>query len=85
MTIKHIVTLAWGFPGVSVVENLPACSAEDVSSIPGLGRSPGEGNRNGVQYSCLGNSWTEESGRLQSTGLQKSWAGLATKHTHTHP
>ena len=64
MTIKHIVNLAWGFPAGYVGKNLPACSAEDVSSTPGLGRSPGEGNGNRVQYSCLGNSWTEESGRL---------------------
>ena len=38
----------------SVVENLPA-DAGDVSLIPGLGRSPGEGNGNPVQDSCLGN------------------------------
>ena len=30
------------------------CQAGDVGSIPGLGRSPGEGNGNPVQYSCLG-------------------------------
>ena len=43
-----------GLPGGSVVKNLPA-SAGDVGSIPGLGRSPGEGNSNPLQYSCLGN------------------------------
>ena len=32
-----------------------ACSAEDPGSIPGLGRSPGEGNGNPLQYSCLAN------------------------------
>ena len=32
-----------------------ACSAGDPGSIPGLGRSPGEGNGNPLQYSCLGN------------------------------
>ena len=47
-------TLGWDFPGGSVVKNLPA-SAGDASSIPGLGRSPGEGNGNPLQYSCLGN------------------------------
>ena len=40
--------------GVSAVKNLPA-NAGDVSSIPGMGRSPGEGNGNPLQYSCLGN------------------------------
>ena len=46
-----------GFPGGSVVKNLPANvgDAEDTSSIPGLGISPEEGNGNLLQYSCLGN------------------------------
>ena len=43
-----------GFPGDSVVENPPA-NAGDMGLIPGLGRSPGEGNGNPLQYSCLGN------------------------------
>ena len=42
------------FPGGSVVKNLSA-NAGDTGSIPGLGRSPGEGNGNSFQYSCLGN------------------------------
>ena len=37
-----------------MVKNLPA-NAGDTGSIPGLGRSPGEGNGNPFQYSCLGN------------------------------
>ena len=32
-----------------------ACNAEDQGSVPGLGRSPGEGNSNPLQYSCLEN------------------------------
>ena len=40
------------FPGVSVVKNPPA-NAGDAGLIPGLGRSPGEGNGNPLQYSCL--------------------------------
>ena len=44
-----------GFPGGSVVKNIPA-NAGDTSSIPGSGRSLGEGNGNPLQYSCLGNS-----------------------------
>ena len=43
-----------GFPGGSVVKNLPA-NAGDMGLIPGLGRSPEEGNGNQLQYSCLGN------------------------------
>ena len=33
-----------------------ACNVGDLSSVPGLGRSPGEGNDNALQYSCLENS-----------------------------
>ena len=44
-----------GFPGGSVVKNPPAI-AGDQGSIPGSGRSPGEGNGNLFQYSCLENS-----------------------------
>ena len=43
-----------GFPVGSVVKNPPA-NARDMDSIPGLGRSPGEGNGNPLQYSCLRN------------------------------
>ena len=45
-----------GFPGVTVVENLPANveSARDSGLIPGSGRPPGEGRGNPFQYSCLG-------------------------------
>ena len=42
------------FPGGSAVKNLPA-DAGDISSIPGSGRFPGEGNGNSLQYSCLEN------------------------------
>ena len=44
----------WGFPGGSEVKDLPA-SAGDTGLIPGLGRCPGEGNGNSLQYYCLGN------------------------------
>ena len=44
----------------------------DVGSIPGPGRSPGKGNGNSFQYSCLENPMDKESGRLQSTGSQNS-------------
>ena len=47
--------LIWGFPGGSDSEQ-SACNAGDLCSIPGLGRSPGEGNGYPRQYSCLENS-----------------------------
>ena len=43
-----------GFPGGSNRKE-PACNAGDLGSIPGLGRSPGEGNGNPLQDSCLEN------------------------------
>ena len=47
-----------GFPGGSAVENLPANARHkgNMSLIPGLERSPGVGNENTLQYSCLGNA-----------------------------
>ena len=62
---------AWrkGFPGGSAVKNPPA-KAEDAGSVPGRGRSPGEGNGNPLQYSCWEIPWTEEPIGLQSTGSQ---------------
>ena len=52
------------FCGGSVVKNLPA-SARDKGWIPGLGRSPREGNGNPLQYSCLGNP--KDRGAWQAT------------------
>ena len=43
----------------------------DAESIPGSGRSPGGGNGNPLQYSCLEIPWTEEVGGLQSIGVTK--------------
>ena len=51
---KLFHTCYQGFPGGAVVKNPPA-NAGDVGSIPGWGRSPGEGNGNPIQYSCLEN------------------------------
>ena len=45
----------WGFPGLSMVKNPPA-NAGDAGSIPGLGKSPGEGNGSPLQDSCLENT-----------------------------
>ena len=58
-----------GIEGGSVVKNLLANSG-NVDSIPGLGRSLGEGNGNPFQYSYLEILRTEEPGRLQFMGLQ---------------
>ena len=71
------------FPGGSDGKAF-AYNAEDLGSIPGSGRSPGVGNGNPLQYSCLENPWMEEPGRLQSMGPQRvehDWAtSLFTLH-----
>ena len=52
-----------------MVKNLPA-NVGELSSIPGLGRSPGEGNGTPLQYSCLENPMDRGPGGLQSMGSQ---------------
>ena len=47
-----LIRVMRGFPGGSAVRNLPA-NARDLGLTPGSGRSPGEGNGNPFQYSCL--------------------------------
>ena len=54
-TMKEETVFPWGFPGGSVVKNSPA-NAKDAGLIPGWGRSPGEGNGNPLQYSCMENT-----------------------------
>ena len=65
-------------PGGSVVKNPPA-NAGDLGSILMQGRYPGEINGNPLQYSCLGNPWTEEPGGLQSMGLQRAGHNIASE------
>ena len=65
------------FPRGSVLKNPPA-NAGDTGLIPGSRRSPGEGNGNPLQYSCLEIPGTEEPGGLMEfTGLQKSQTQLS--------
>ena len=62
-----------------------ACNAGDTGdegSIPGSGRSPGGGHGNPLQYSCWRIPRTEQPGRLQSIGSQKSWTRLKQLSTH---
>ena len=58
------------FPGGSVGKE-SACNPGDLVLIPGLGRSPGEGNGNPLQYSCLGNPMDRGACGLQSMGSQR--------------
>ena len=72
-----------------MVKNLPS-SAGDTSLIPGLGRSPGGGNSNSLQYSCLGNPMDRETWRATVHGLAKeldttehNTAVLSTSNLHS--
>ena len=59
-------------------------NTEDQGSIPGLGRSPGEGNGNPLQYSGLENSMGREAWWAIVSGVAKSWTEhLTLSHTFT--
>ena len=65
-----------GFPGGSVVKNPPANSG-DAGSIPASGSSPGEGNGNPLQYSCLGNPVDRGAWQAIVHEVAKSWTRLS--------
>ena len=71
MSAKYKRFFFRGFPGGSDGQE-SACNAGNPALIPGLGRSPGEGNDNPLQYSCLKNPLTEEPCGLQSMGGKES-------------
>ena len=76
-----------GFPGGLVVKE-SACNAGDsgtVGLIPGLGRSPGEGNGNLLQYSCLGNPMDRGVWETIVHGIAKSWTQLKQLSMHYYP
>ena len=74
-----------GFPGGSVVKNLPANAgdSDNASSIPGSGRSPGGGNGNPLQYSCLENPMDRGAWKAAVHGVAKSWTQLSNR-AQTH-
>ena len=66
-----------------VVKNLPA-NAGDLGSIPGLGRAPGEGNGNPLQYSCLENPMDRGAWWATVHGVAKSRTRLKQLSTTQH-
>ena len=73
-----------GFPGSSEVK-ASACNVGDLSSIPGSGRSPGEGNGNPLQYSCLENSMDGRAWWATVHGVSESRTRLSDfTHSLTH-
>jgi len=71
-----MINIIKGFSGDSVVKNLPA-NAGDTVSIPELGRSPGEGNGNPLQYSCLENPMDRGVWWAAVHGIAKNWTQLS--------
>ena len=67
-----------------MVKNLPA-NEGDVSLTSGLGTSPGEGNDNPLQYSCLGNSMDRGTWRATVRGVARVKQNLATKQQQKQP
>ena len=65
-----------GLPWCLSSKKSPA-NARDKGSIPGLRRSPGEGNGNPLQYSCLGNLMDRGAWPATVHGVTKSWTGLS--------
>ena len=61
-----------GFPGGSDGKE-STCNAGDLGLIPGLGRSPGEGNDNPLWYSCLENPMDRGAWWATDHGVTKSW------------
>ena len=59
-----------GFPGGSVLKNLPA-NLGNTGSIAGLGRASGEENENPLQYSCLGNPMDRGARQVTVHGVAK--------------
>ena len=70
-----------GFPGGSVVKNLPV-SVGDGGSIPGFQRFPGGRNCNSLQYSCLGTSMDRGAWWVEITGVTNRWTWLSIHTQH---
>ena len=76
---KNLHPYMSGFPGGSMVKNLSP-NAGDTSSIPGSGRSPGEGNRNPLQCSGLGNPMDRGAWQATGHGVTKSQTWCSNKN-----
>ena len=88
LSILSIAVYTLGFSGGSDGEE-SVCNARDLGSVPGLGRSSGEGNSNPLQYSCLGNPLDRGAWWAMVHEVAKSWTRLRETNTspvvYTHP
>ena len=81
-SLVYLLThLTVGFPGGSDIKE-SACNAGHLGLIPGYGRSPGEGNDNPLQYSCLENPMDREAWQTIVHGGTKSQKQLSNYHFH---
>ena len=78
MALTKTNNFSRGFPGGSVVKNLPA-SAGNTGSITGSGRFTGEGNGNPLQYSCLRNPMDRGTWWSTAHGVARVGHDLVTK------
>ena len=69
-----VISLTWASQVTLVVKNLPTSAGDtgDVGLIHGLGRSPGRGNGNPLQYTCLENPMARSLAGLLSIGIKES-------------
>ena len=76
---KYCSSNIQGFPGGTVVKNLPAKAEDtrDAGSVSGSGKSPGVGTGNPLQYSCLGNSMDRRAWWATVHGDAKCWTQLS--------
>ena len=71
------------FAGGSVVKNVPA-NPRDMGLVPGLGRSPGEGNDDPLQSSCLGNPMDRGAQPAMVHSVARSWTRWVTQQQQEH-
>ena len=83
--VKVIISIYCNKPKIHIIisgvnkkieKKLYTAHTGDAGSIPGLGRSPGEGNGNPLQYSCLKNPVDRGAWRATVQGVTKSWTQL---------
>ena len=83
--ISYLACLRYLFSARNAYEELPcgsqgkesACNVGDLDLIPGFGRSPGEGNGNPLQYSCLDNSMNRGAWQATVYGVSRSWTQMS--------
>ena len=75
LSFSRWVRFSTGFPGGTVVKNLPvsAAGSRDLDLIPGFGRFPRGGHGNSLQYSCLENPMDKGAWQATVHEVTKSW------------